>query len=127
MTDLIARIVARLLCSLLFPVDRRHRAALAPEPVRTPDVQPPSLAPENKSPYARAAAEGRRFTDTISPVRPYVLVPPSRRPDDPERQAQAERRWALDMCARGIDVGPTVIHGVHLQPGARAHRVAVGA
>jgi hypothetical protein len=55
--------------------------------------------------------------DTPSPVRPYLL----RRhrswretEDSPERQAQAERRWILDMALRGIDVGPFVIHGVHL-------------
>ncbi|AWK12693.1 hypothetical protein DDQ41_04075 [Streptomyces spongiicola] len=64
--------------------------------------------------------------DTISPVRPYVLAEPRRRPDDPERRAQAERRWALEMAERGIDVGPSVIHGRYV-PGRRTVRVAVGA
>lgn len=65
--------------------------------------------------------------DTISLVRPYVLAEPRKQPDDPKRRAQAERLWALDMAARGIDVGPTVIHGVHVGAGTRTARVAVGA
>ncbi|MFD9905883.1 hypothetical protein [Streptomyces sp. NPDC059063] len=122
MTDLIARLVARLLCLLLFPADRTRRAAVAPEPVRAPDSQP-----ECKSPYARESAEGRPFVDTINPVRPYVLTQTHRRPTDPKRAEQAQHRWELEMHARGFDVGPTVIHGVHVGSGARTVRVAVGA
>ncbi|MEV0438963.1 hypothetical protein AB0I84_09435 [Streptomyces spectabilis] len=122
MSDLIARLVARLLCSLLFPTDRSRRATAPPEPVHAPDPQP-----ELKSPYAREAAEQRPFLDTINPVRPYVTAPVRRRPDDPKRAEQAQHRWELEMHARGFDVGPTVIHGVHVRPGGRTVRVAVGA
>ncbi|MFD9880011.1 hypothetical protein ACFWZT_00915 [Streptomyces alboflavus] len=121
MTDLIARLVARLLCLLLFPAERRHRVAVPPEPLRAPDSQP-----EHKSPYAREAAEGRSFVDTINPVRPYVLTRTHRRPTDAKRTEQAQHRWELEMHARGFDVGPTVIHGVHIRPGARTVLVAVG-
>jgi hypothetical protein len=78
------------------------------------------------SPYAREVAERRPFTVTLNPVRPYVTAP-RRHPDDPARLAQAERRWALEMALRGIDVGPTTIHGVHVHPGSHTLRVAVGA
>ncbi|WP_407550745.1 hypothetical protein QOM21_16000 [Streptomyces sp. Pv4-95] len=69
--------------------------------------------------------------DTPSRVRPYLL---SRHrsvregEDSPERQAQAERRWVLDMALRGMDVGPVVIHGVRLPApgtGTRMPRSAV--
>jgi hypothetical protein len=77
------------------------------------------------SPYAREAAERRPFTVTLNPVRPY-LTAPRQHLDDPKCLAQAERRWALEMALRGIDVGPTTIHGVHVRPGTRTLRVAVG-
>ena len=125
MADLIARALA-CLCALLFPTCGKHRAPIAPEPAPAPTVRPRRPLPPHKSPYAREAAERRPFTDTISPVRPYVLAEPRRRPEDPERRAQAERRWALEMAVRGIDVGPNVIHGVHLGAGSRTVRVAVG-
>ncbi|WP_230396634.1 hypothetical protein [Streptomyces blattellae] len=128
MADLIARALA-CLCSLLLPSRGKHRATPAPAPdaVPAPSPWPRRSLPEHKSPYAREAAERRPFVDTISPVRPYVLAEPRKRPDDPKRRAQAERLWALDMAARGIDVGPTVIHGVHVGAGTRTVRVAVGA
>ncbi|WP_327324559.1 hypothetical protein OG735_20050 [Streptomyces sp. NBC_01210] len=72
-------------------------------------------------------ADGQPFADTINPVRPYVTTSPRKRPDDPERRAQAERRLALDMALRGIDVRPTVIHGRQIRPDGRTIRVAVGA
>lgn len=122
MPDFIARALA-CLCSLLFPARGQHRATPAPAPT----ARPGRSLPIHKSPYARAAAERRPFTDTISPVRPYVLAEPRKRPDDPKRRAQAERLWALDMAARGIDVGPSVVHSVHVGAGARTVRVAVGA
>jgi hypothetical protein len=50
---------------------------------------------------------------------------PRRRPATPEQQAQAEHLWALDMATRGIDVGPCVIHGVHVAPGSCTVRVEV--
>ncbi|MBT2396572.1 hypothetical protein J7E96_16000 [Streptomyces sp. ISL-96] len=90
-------------------------------------MRPRRTLPEHKSPYAREAAEKRPFVNTISQVRPYVTAAPRRRPDDPERRAQAERRWALDMALRGIDVGPATIHSVHVRPDGRTVRVAVGA
>lgn len=128
MADLIARALAGL-CSLLLPSRGKHRATHAPAPdaAPAPSPRPRWSLPEHKSPYAQEAAERRPFVDTISPVRPYVLAEPRKRPDDPKRRAQAERLWALDMAARGIDVGPTVIHGVHVGSGARTVRVAVGA
>lgn len=126
MADLIARTLA-CLCSLLLPTRRKHRAALAPEPAPAPSPRLRRTLPEHKSPYAREAAERRPFTDIISPVRPYVLAEPRKRPDSPERRAQAERRWALEMAERGIDVGPSVIHGVHVGAGTRTVRVVVGA
>ncbi|MFD8610540.1 hypothetical protein [Streptomyces sp. NPDC059631] len=129
MADLIARALA-CLCSLLLPARGQHRATPAPTPEQAspaPAARPRRLLPEHKSPYAREAAERRPFVDTISPVRPYVLAKPCKRPDDPKRRAQAERRWALEMAERGIDVGPDVIHGVHVGAGTRTVRVAVGA
>ncbi|MEU7178840.1 MULTISPECIES: hypothetical protein [Streptomyces] len=127
MTDFIVRLVR--LLALLIPARGKHRATLAPtpEPAPAPSSRPLRLLPERKSPYAREAAEKHPFVDTISPVRPYVLAEPRRRPDDAKQRAQAERRWALDMALRGIDVGSATIHGVHVRPGARTARVAVGA
>ncbi|MFE3635820.1 hypothetical protein [Streptomyces sp. NPDC059168] len=127
MADLIARALA-CLCSLLLPSCGKHRATPAPAPdaAPVPSSRHRCSLPEHKSPYAREAAERRPFTDTMSPVRPYVLAEPRKRPDDPKRRAQAERLWALDMAARGIDVGPSVIHGVHVGASTRTVRVAVG-
>ncbi|WP_046777489.1 hypothetical protein [Streptomyces yangpuensis] len=124
MTDFIARF-ARLLAMLL-PARGKHRSTPAPEPAPGPLSQPRRPLPEHKSPYAREAARRQTFVDTINPVRPYVTASPRRRPDDPKRRAQAERRWALDMALRGIDVGPTVIHGRQIRPDSRTIRVAVG-
>lgn len=128
MADLIARALA-CLCSLLLPSSGKHRASPAPAPYAAlvPSSRHRCSLPEHKSPYAREAAERRPFVDTISPVRPYVLAEPRKRPDSPERRAQAERRWALEMAERGFDVGPSVIHGVHVGAGTRTVRVAVGA
>ncbi|MFF4607961.1 hypothetical protein ACFY12_35140 [Streptomyces sp. NPDC001339] len=130
MPEPIARAFVRL-CSLLFPARGKHRATPtstpAPEPAPTPSPQSSRPLPEHKSPYARDAADNRTFRDTLSPIRPYVLSTPKKRPDDPKRRAQAERRWALDMALRGIDVGPTTIHGVHVRPGSRTLHVAVRA
>jgi hypothetical protein len=127
MTDLIARALV-CLCSLLFPARGKHRAAPAPvlEPALAPIARPRRPLPLHKSPYASEAAEKRLIMDTINPVRPYVLAEPRKRPDDPERRAQDERRWMLEMAERGIDVGPSVIHGVYVGAGTRAVRVAVG-
>ncbi|MDT0346742.1 hypothetical protein [Streptomyces litchfieldiae] len=77
-------------------------------------------------PEAREVAERQPFTVTLNPVRPY-LTAPRRHSDDAEHLAQAERRWALEMALRGIDVGPTTIHGVHVRPDSRTPPVAVGA
>jgi len=128
MADLIARALA-CLCALLLPARGKHRAtpALVPDSAPTPPARPRHPLPEHRSPYAREAADRRPIVDTISPVRPYVLAEPRRRPDDAKRRAQAERLWALEMAERGIDVGPTVIHGVHVGAGTRTVRVAVGA
>jgi hypothetical protein len=115
------------MCSLLLPARGKHRAPVAPEPAPAPTVRPRRTLPAHKSPYASEAAERRPFMDTTTPVRPYVLAEPRKRPDDPERRVQAERRWALEMAERGIDVGPSVIHGVHVGAGSRTVRVAVGA
>lgn len=124
MTDFIARF-ARLLAVLLSPRGK-HRSTVAPQLAPVPISRSRRPLPEHRSPYAREAARGQAFVDTINPVRPYVTAPRGR-PDDPKRRAQAERRWALDMALRGIDVGPTVIHGRQVRPGDRTIRVAVGA
>ncbi|MET7487157.1 hypothetical protein [Streptomyces sp. NPDC005538] len=61
-------------------------------------------------------------------MRPYVFAEPRHtQPDTPKRRAQAERLWALDMAVRGIDVGPSVIHGVRVGAGAGARTVRVAA
>lgn len=126
MCDLIARCLARLF-ALLFPACGTHRATPEPEPV--PAVPAPPLRrplrplPALRSPYAHQAATQRPFVDTINPVRPYLTTPPRRWPQSPEQRAQAERRWALDMALRGLDVGPSTIHGVHVMPGSRTSHV----
>jgi len=117
--DLIARAL-HALCALLFPSTGSRRAVLPPI---APPAAPKSAArrplPPHKSPYAIDAAEYRPFVDTLNPVRPYLDAPPRKRPTTPEQRAQAERLWALDMATRGIDVGPYVIHGVHISPHGR--------
>ncbi|MEV7557003.1 hypothetical protein [Streptomyces sp. NPDC089795] len=123
MTDFIARF-ARLLAALL-PAGGKHRSTVTPEP--EPLSSPRRPLPEHKSPYARDAAQRQAFVDTINPVRPYVTASPRRRTDEPKLRAQAERRWALEMALRGIDVGPTVIHGRQVRPDGQTIRVAVGA
>jgi hypothetical protein len=125
-SDLIARRLARLL-SLLFPARGTHRAVPAPELTPAAPARPRRPLPPHKSPYAHEAADPRPFVDTLNPVRPYVLSRPRRRPQSPQRRAQAERRWALDMALRGIDVGPATIHGVHLHPANRTLHVAMSA
>lgn len=124
MTNLIVRALEAL-CAFLFPATGVRRAP-APTPATAPTSQRRRRPlPTHKSPYAHEAAAGRTFVDTLSPVRPYVLARPDERPDDPEERAQAYRRWALDMAVRGFDVGPSVIHGVHVSPGSRTLCVAV--
>ncbi|TQE28746.1 hypothetical protein Sipo8835_25665 [Streptomyces ipomoeae] len=71
------------------------------------------------SPYAAEAKANLPITDNRNPVRPYLDVAPRKRQSTPKERAQAERRWALKMAARGIDVGPSVIHGVHVGAGSR--------
>lgn len=133
MSDLIARLVARLLCALLFPVGKRHAADsdVQPPAHRTPDRRAWGL-PERMSPYAREVAEmeNRPICDTTDPVRPYVLMPYRAPKATAEERMQSYRRWALDMATRGLDVGPTRIHGVNVCGDAsagRTLRVAVGA
>jgi hypothetical protein len=118
------------LFSRIFPPTGTRRAATGKptsQPLRRPE---PSrrLLPEHMSPYAREVAEMENgpIIDKTNPVRPYVLSASRGRPLNPRQRAQAERRWALDMALRGIDVGPAMIHGVHVRPDARTVRVAVG-
>ncbi|MFM9368288.1 hypothetical protein [Streptomyces sp. Da 82-17] len=55
------------------------------------------------------------YTGESGLVRPYIdLTPVPEEPGDAERRAQAARRWALEMAALGVDVGPEVIHGVRV-------------
>lgn len=110
--------------------DRAASAPSASVPAGAPLVagaRPLGRLPECKSPYAREAAARQPFIDTRDPVRPYVAIPPCVQSDDPVRRAQAERRWALEMALRGIDVGPSVIHGVHVGAGNHTAWAAVGA
>ena len=126
MKDLIARAL-HALCALLFPATGSRRAGVSPIP--PPAAHKPAARrplPPHKSPYAIDAAAKLPFVDTINPVRPYLDAPPRNRPTTPEQWAQAERLWALDMATRGIDVGPYVIHGVHLSPHGRTIPVPVG-
>ncbi|MGW0832282.1 hypothetical protein [Streptomyces prunicolor] len=114
MKDLIARAL-HALCALLFPATGSRRAAVPP--IAPPAASRPAARrplPPHKSPYAIDAAANVPFVDTLNPVRPYLDAPPRKRPTTPEQRAQAERLWALDMATRGIDVGPHVIHGVHI-------------
>lgn len=125
MKDLIARAL-HALCAFLFPATGSRRAAvppIAPPAAHRPAARRP--LPPHKSPYAIDAAAKLPFVDTINPVRPYLDAPPRKRPTTPEQWAQAERLWALDMATRGIDVGPYVIHGVHISPHGRTVRVPV--
>lgn len=124
MTDLIAQAL-HALCVLLFPSTGTRRA-VAPPTTPAPAAKPRRRPlPTHRSPYAEEAH--RPFVDTINPVRPYLDAPPRRRPTTPEQRAQAERLWALDMATRGIDVGPSVIHGVQVSPGSHTVRVKVAA
>ncbi|KPC61207.1 hypothetical protein [Streptomyces chattanoogensis] len=111
----------------LFPANGRHRAAApAPAPGRSYARPRPICLPSHKSPYAQEAAADAPFEELPLPVRPYVLAPRAPEPADPEHLAQAERRWALDMALRGIDVGPSRIHGVEVSPDRGTVAEAVG-
>uniref|UniRef100_J2K2S5 Uncharacterized protein n=1 Tax=Streptomyces auratus AGR0001 TaxID=1160718 RepID=J2K2S5_9ACTN len=124
MRNLTARILVTLL-TWLFPTKGKHRAP-APELVAgtQPAVPPmPEEAPEVLPQHVQERYRTLRGED-IDLVRPYVIDSVGRW-IDPARMEQAVRRWVLDMALRGIDVGPTVIHGVHVRPDARAIRVAV--
>lgn len=110
----------------LFPANGRHRAAApAPAPGRSCPRPRPLRLPSHKSPYAQEAAADAPFEELPLSVRPYVLAPRAPEPADPEHLAQAERRWALDMALRGIDVGPSRIHGVDVSPDRGTVPVAV--
>lgn len=123
MKDLIARAL-HALCALLLPATGSRRAAVPPiAPLAAPKPAARRPLPPHKSPYAIDAAANVPFVDTINPVRPYLDAPHRRRPTTPEQQTQAARLWALDMATRGIDVGPLVIHGVHISPHGRTVRV----
>ncbi len=133
MADLIARVL-HAVCAWLFPATGTHRAATPPTATRaaTPHTAPvtsprPHRRPllPHKSPYAAEAAANRPLVDTTSSVRPYLDM--SHKERTTKQQAQAERLWILDMATRGIDVGPSVIHGVHIGAGSRTVRVGVAA
>ncbi|MCX5050970.1 hypothetical protein [Streptomyces sp. NBC_00474] len=122
MTDLIARALLAL-SKWLFPANGNHRIAEPPadtQPAAKPTRRP---LPTLKSRYAAEAAA--TFIDTLGPVRPYYYRHYRALPRTAEQRAQAERRWALDMATRGIDVGPSVIHGVPVSSGSRTVRVEV--
>ncbi len=133
MADLIARVL-HAVCAWLFPATGTHRATTPPTTTRAttpPTATTPAAKPHrrpllpHKSPYAAEAAANRPIIPTISSVRPYLDMPPKEH--TPKQQAQAERLWILDMATRGIDVGPSVIHGVHIGAGSRTVRVEVAA
>ncbi|MEV6587560.1 hypothetical protein [Streptomyces acidicola] len=92
MLDLIVRVLARVLSTLLPTPHGRHRAGNTP----TPQVAPPPP----------------RFTEGLDGtasalVRPYVLTPE-------ERRHQRARRRALCLAALAVDTGPSRIHGVRV-------------
>lgn len=121
MTDLIVRAFTAL-CVRLFPASGAHRTAppAMPRPTPTPRRRP---LPAHRSPYAEEAL--RPLVDIVNLVRPYLDAAPPGRPASPEQRAQAERRWAADMATRGIDVGPSVIHGVRVPHGSHTVRAQV--
>ncbi|KPI09498.1 hypothetical protein OK074_3304 [Actinobacteria bacterium OK074] len=130
MADLIVRAL-HAICIWLSPAKGAHRT---PAPTEAPAAEAPTSAlprprrlPLHQSPYAIEVAARRTFVDALSLSRPYVTTPSRKPPATPKQQAQAERRWALDMAARGIDVGPSVIHGVHIGSGSRTIHVKVAA
>jgi hypothetical protein len=127
MSDLIVRALLAL-CAWLFPATGRRRAVSPPQEAAPAAEQPRRRShwlPTRMSPYAAEAAADRPFCDTpLLPERSY-LDAPRKRPRNPEEMAQAERLWALDMATRGIDVGPSVIHGVHVGAGSRTVHVGV--
>ncbi|MER6011056.1 hypothetical protein [Streptomyces bluensis] len=122
MPDLIARVL-HTLCAWLFPATGTHRAVTPPSPTAPTPKPHRRPLPPHKSPYAVAAATHRPTVETSSPARPYLDAPRKQRTS--KQQAQAERWWILDMATRGIDVGPTMIHGVHVGAGSRTIPVKV--
>lgn len=86
-------------------------------PAAMPVLRPGSLPTEVDKPSHPVLS--RRTAHLETSQRPW--------PATPKQRAQAERLWALDMATRGIDIGPSVIHGVHLlvTTGSRTHRVEV--
>lgn len=98
--------LARFLARVLPPTGRRrkrrhrhHDAAPAEVPEQPPRRHP---LPVHRSPYA---AEHARTTLDGPLARPYLLAY--------ERDnRQAIRRLALELALDGVDIGPTVIHGV---------------
>ncbi|MFB7633597.1 hypothetical protein ACFC0M_22015 [Streptomyces sp. NPDC056149] len=121
MIGLVRRVLARLL-----PASGRHRAGAAVSPATNAPAAPlPSRLPHHKSPHAAECAADAPLFDPPDPVRPYVLAAlhcPAG--GDPTNKAQAERRWALYLAVRGIDVGPTRVHGGEVGAGAGSVPVA---
>ena len=108
------------------PGARRHRAGAVVAPAATaPTTSRPRHLPRHKSPHASECAADAPLLDPPAPVRPYVLAAPHcPAGGDPANKAQAERRWALYLAVRGIDVGPTRIHGVEVPSGGGSVPVA---
>ncbi|WP_093813972.1 MULTISPECIES: hypothetical protein [unclassified Streptomyces] len=144
MRDFTVRLIGRLVLALipgpdpratlwkwaerLFPAKGKHRAtpvqALAPAEIPRP-VRP---LPNLKRPLlAREETEKLPFLDTLSKVRPYVLTRLPGRQDTEDREARSHQCWVTAMALRGFDVGPSTIHGVHVQPGTHTERVMVAA
>ncbi len=121
----------RRLLACLLPAYGKHRAAAAPKASPAPAHRRPHPLPRHKSPYARDAAQAALSWTRPAPYAPTCSAVTGvwrEGEDSPERQAQAERRWVLDMALRGMDVGPVVIHGVRLPApgtGTRMPRSAV--
>ncbi|WP_328386346.1 hypothetical protein OHS81_21755 [Streptomyces sp. NBC_00400] len=144
MRDFTVRLIGRLVLALipgpnprttlnkwaerLFPARGKHRTAPAPALTPTETPQPVRPLPDLKRPLlAREEAETLPFLDTLGKVRPYVLTRLPARQDTEDRAARSHQCWVTAMALRGFEVGPSTIHGVHVQPGTHTERVMVAA
>jgi hypothetical protein len=94
----IHRLLEPMLRLLLPPTGRRrltHQRAASPRP------RPPAIVAVSRR-CTRLRGEDSRL------VRPYVIAQEER----DKRRSQRQRRRAVWLALRGVDVGPRLIHGV---------------
>ena len=106
MEDLIHRCLDWVRTWLLPPGSGRHRAC-SPHPASVPTARPSLLVTTLAVPLPTSRrwwrADEPPDGDASPLVRPYVVA-----------YEQYERRRALALALDGIDVGPSVIHGVRV-------------